>query len=114
MRGLYCGCGITADVFFLTAPKGVSVTLHGPAWPNSNGTEQLVVVKVLCEKEGQDKPDFVSYEDRKTLNLQWKSPSGCMLSDDDKDVPPSDGEDKPGDDSGDGHGGSGVSFFFLV
>ncbi|KAJ7170534.1 autophagy-related protein 27 [Mycena crocata] len=97
----------------LSSPKGISVLLHGGAYPhpiNGTDTQQSVNITVLCDTE-QSPPKFVSY-DGAQLWLEWTAPAGCGFEGDNEN------HDKEGESPGNEQSGSGslssVGWFLLL
>ncbi|KAJ7084409.1 autophagy-related protein 27 [Mycena belliarum] len=97
----------------LSAPKGVSVLLHGGVYPHPvNGTEaqQSVNITFVCETSDQSTLEITSY-DGALLQLKWATQHGCgFIADDGKPEKEDPGNDKP---SGSGSLSS-VGWFLLL
>jgi autophagy-related protein 27 len=113
-QAIMCVCrhhgfrGMLIDLPFAPAPRGVKMTLHGPAYPSSTTLEptpQEFVVDLLCATE-ESQPEFKSYDGTRAL-VEWSAPAGCNFRSD-----PSSGEDGKTPDKE--AVGSGIGWFFLL
>lgn len=109
-----------------TAPKGLSLTFHGPPYPSSE-YPQSIMFSLLCADDADPKadPQFVSYENG-IVRVDWSTPAACGSPDDQppeqspSQPPPEDDDDTPADEGSGGSDekpakrGSGLGFFFLV
>jgi autophagy-related protein 27 len=104
------------------APKGVTVTLHGPSYPSSSSADPLPQsfrLELLCATEASEYK-FKSY-DGAQVDVEWSTPAGCGFKKGDDGESPKDDETEGGGESGGGGDdkteesmGSGLGWFFLV
>ena len=95
---------------FMSAPRGVKMTLHGPSYPSSTTLEptpQALILNLLCATETSE-PELKSYDGAQAV-VEWSVPSGCGMRGD----PPSDDDDKPPEKEVESVG-SGIGWFFLL
>ncbi|KAF8658246.1 hypothetical protein AX16_002022 [Volvariella volvacea WC 439] len=95
----------------LSAPDSLSILLNGPEYPHPNDsvlTKQSLNVTLICSRDSDSDPEFVSY-DGAEYKLKWKVPEGCPL---DNNGQPNDGNNDGG--NGEEEVGSGIGWFFLV
>lgn len=104
------GPELRAEYTSLSSPRGVKMTLHGPAYPSSitlEPTPQEFVLNLLCGTE-QGQPEFKSYDGARAL-VEWSAPAGCNFRSD----PPSGGDGKTPEKEAEAVG-SGIGWFFLL
>jgi len=101
---------LRAEYTRLSSPRGVKMTLHGPAYPSSTTLEptpQELVLDLLCATE-EGQPEFKSYDGALAL-VEWSAPAGCNF----RSEQPSGGDGKTPDKEAEAVG-SGVGWFFLL
>jgi len=100
---------LRAEYTMLSSPRGVKMTLHGPAYPSSTTLEptpQEFILNLLCATEVGE-PEFKSYDGAQAL-VEWNATAGCNSRSD----PPSGGDGKTPDEVE--AVGSGIGWFFLL
>ncbi|KAG7449502.1 uncharacterized protein BT62DRAFT_587764 [Guyanagaster necrorhizus] len=93
----------------LSAPKGLSVIMHGPSY-TSGSAAQTLNLTLLCDPDASNSdPTIMSY-DGAELRLEWHTPAGCSFGEDNS----GGGSGGPSDGPAEESVGSGLGWFFLV
>lgn len=94
----------------ISAPKGLSIILHGGSYPETDPLPQSLNLTLLCDSSGSE-PKFLSYFG-KSAAVEWRTPVVCKSNSDDSSSG-GDKDDENGEENNE-HVGSGVGWFFLL
>jgi len=109
------------DVHYVAIPpakerKGVILTLHGAAYPDTSSTRQSLNVTLLCSSSTSE-PHLLQYDPSTGVaNIEWNSERACPSQNQDGgDNSPDEPEDDTTPDTPSSRGrGSGIGWFFLL